>query len=650
MNPTPCYSRARSAGGSGGKRGSFPRAIVAACAALPVSLFLPVPGSTRAEEFAVPGDARVARVTDYGARPDDGKDVTEALQAAISKTLETNPSRYRSPRMIYLPAGTYDIRGPLEARTGKEGWSLGWRAGFVLIGQSREKTILKLADNAPGFGDPKKPQAVLKTGSEMDKGEHPDGGGNRAFRHSIRNLTIDSGRGNPGAVGIDFVASNRGAIHDVTVRSGDGAGHAGILLTRAWPGPCLMKSIHITGFDYGFRVSHYQYGVAFEHIALERQNVAGIENAQNVLAIRGLISDNAVPAIRATSEHGHIVLVDSELRGGAAGASAIQSKATLFVRNITSSGYGTIIEDQSGTKRNVPGGRGRQAVDEYVSHPALSAPAAAQKTSLNLPVEETPTYSDANVADWANVEKFGAKAGDNADDADALQRAIDSGKAVVYLPNGDYHASRPIVIRGNTRKIIGFEGAILKAKGAPAGPVFRFEGKNATVIEHLYFDGMEHASGGTLAMSHCDVRFYSNTPAGTGKMFFEDVLCKPVKILHPQKVWARQLNSEFGDQPLIQNHGGTLWILLFKTEGEMVCLETVRGTTELLGALLYPLKKVPAENAAFVNDNGRVSLTFALNGSHHYPVLVRGKREDAQSELTRKEIRGRGVALYVDRP
>ncbi len=47
------------------------------------------------------------------------------------------------------------------------------------------------------------------------------------FRNSVRNVTIDSGRGNGGAVGLNFCANNQGAVYNVTLRSGPGRHRGG---------------------------------------------------------------------------------------------------------------------------------------------------------------------------------------------------------------------------------------------------------------------------------------------------------------------------------------------------------------------------------------------------------------------------------------
>ena len=169
----------------------------------------------------------------YNARGDGVTDDTAAIQSAIRYAIDST-NRYHAMPFIYLPTGTYLLSNSLESRIATDGWSYGWRAGMLLLGQHSTGTILKLRDNAPGFGDPNIPRAVIRTGSENPRSI--EGGGNQAFRHSIMNLTIDTGSGNLGAIGIDYVASNRGTIEDVLIRSGDGLGVCGLSMRREWPG------------------------------------------------------------------------------------------------------------------------------------------------------------------------------------------------------------------------------------------------------------------------------------------------------------------------------------------------------------------------------------------------------------------------------
>jgi hypothetical protein len=160
-----------------------------------------------------------------------------------------------------------------------------------LQGQGSGNSIIKLQDNAAGYGDSNTPKAVLKTP-----------GGNTSFRQNIWDLTVNTGQNNPGAIGIDYIANNTGSLSDVTIISGDGKGHSGLDMSRYAPGPCLIKNVQIQGFDYGILVGQPEYGPTFEKITLTNQSIAGILNVNNTLAVRGLQSTNSVPAIQNQGE------------------------------------------------------------------------------------------------------------------------------------------------------------------------------------------------------------------------------------------------------------------------------------------------------------------------------------------------------------
>ena len=188
-----------------------------------------------AGERPLPSDGNIVNVKkDFGAKGDGKTDDTEAIRSAIRSVIGPE-SRY-NPKFIYFPKGTYLVTECVEARMANvKGWSKGWQSGMILWGESREETVIKLADKAKGFGKNDK-NAVIRTGSENP--HDPNGRGNQAFKHSVINLTIDTGKGNPGAVGIDYSVSNHGTIEFVTIRSGDGSGKVGLQLTRG-PAPAL---------------------------------------------------------------------------------------------------------------------------------------------------------------------------------------------------------------------------------------------------------------------------------------------------------------------------------------------------------------------------------------------------------------------------
>ncbi|GAA6615461.1 glycosyl hydrolase family 28-related protein [Scytonema sp. NUACC26] len=602
--------------------------------------------------FRPPGDARVLNVRDFGATPNDSTDDTKAIQKAIVKAIDTK-SRYESPQFVFIPKGTYLISDTLLSRIEKKEWSDGWRSGMILIGESRRDTILKLKDKLPAFSNPSRPQPVIMTGSESDGHSNPSGSGNRAFRHSVYHLTIDVGKGNKGAVGIDYLANNRGAIEDVAINSSSNEGIAGISMHRFGPGPALIKNVSIVGFDYGITIGHYEYHMTLENISLKKQRIAGIHNENNTLSMRKLSSTNEVPAVSVKGSLGFVVLTDSQLIGenkARKNGVGIQSNGILFLKNVSIKDYATPVYDKNNNEKRLK----TTYIGEYTSRPPVNL-ASKRQASLNLPVKETPTYEAKDISEWANVEAFGASASKKEnDDAVGIQAAIDSGKPVVYLPNGGYSVGSTIILRKNLKKLIGMQSFIDRQSGFK-GSIFKLEegASPFVILEHLYLrgGGISHSSKRALVIRHCDFPSYTNTPRGTGDLFVEDVIGK-LLILNPQNVWARQLNTEF-QNPELRNIRGRVWVLGMKTEGPYTVLEASKGSkTEIIGGVFRPNQDVPANVPVVAIRDSQVSLAYRIAGSSgsnkfDYPLHVREEQAKTVRELPFTKLSSMGIDRTV---
>ncbi|MBV8881445.1 MAG: glycoside hydrolase family 55 protein, partial [Planctomycetaceae bacterium] len=179
-------------------------AVLAATAFLwPLSV---PPGS---EDVVFPADSGVVDLTrpPYGAKGDGVTDCTDAINRALE-------DQNGSLGILYLPQGTYLISNTLR-------WGLKKNhpaSGTTLQGQSQVKTILKLKDSCAGYGDASKPKSMVWTGPAPAQ----------RFGNSIRNLTFDVGKGNPGATGLQYIANNQGTLRDVLVRAPAGSGVTGL--------------------------------------------------------------------------------------------------------------------------------------------------------------------------------------------------------------------------------------------------------------------------------------------------------------------------------------------------------------------------------------------------------------------------------------
>jgi hypothetical protein len=375
--------------------------------------------------------------------------------AAIHKAIATRH------KIVYLPNGNYLISDTLR-------WTDPWKR-VVFQGQSSEKTIVRLKDACPGYSDPARPKSMIWTG------ERPA----QRFRNGIRNITFDTGTGNPGAIGVQYIANNEGAMRDVIVRSGDGQGVIGLDLGYSnEQGPCLIKNVHVHGFDVGISTRFGVDSVVLEHIYLSGQSKTGFVNDGQCLSIRGLNSSNGVTAFANIGEGGVVTLIDSKLEGTgeASGRPAVVNHGAMLARHVATSGYGVAIENTTGSHQNAPGPQ----IAEFTSHAVLSTFDSPNST-LNLPIRETPEIPWGNQAnDWVSVAALmppGSTSSENRappDCTEAFQRAIDSGHKTVYFPVGRYTIAGTVYVRGNVERIIGLEsgftpdvpGRIVIANGA----------------------------------------------------------------------------------------------------------------------------------------------------------------------------------------
>lgn len=601
--------------------------------------------STGTENIVFPDDAGVINVkTQFGAKGDGVNDDTAAIQAALNAYPNGN-------RIIYLPNGVYLVSDRLSWSPGNVGGDEYKR--IILQGQSQQGTTIKLKDRAPGFTNPSTPKSVIYTGPKPAQ----------RFRNSIRNLTVNTGVGNAGAIAIQFNASNQGTVRDVTIRSGDGQGINGLDMSFTDEiGPLLIKNVTVRGFQYGIRTGYTVNSQTFENVTLENQSVYGFYNAGQVVNIRGLTSTNGVTAVY--NAGGRMTLIDSSLTGTGAAASKPAIKTdfplTLLVRNIKTSGYQVAIQNANTTQI-------RPNINEFVAGGVTSQFPSPGRT-LNLPIRETPDvpWDYPTKTPWANVVSFGAIPNDGKDDTPAIQAAIDSGRTTVYFPNGNYDLRGTVLVRNNVRRVIGTEAnVIVGSESNPTKPGFKLvDGSSPVVVFERFGSGyysnptFENASARTIVIRHC--LNVSGKMTGSGDVFLEDVVSNPFSnwTFNQQNIWARQFNVE-NQGTHILNNGGNLWILGLKTERGGTLIHTkAGGKTEVLGGFAYTTTAAPnglQNDPMFINNESSISISLAeinYGGGPNYTTYVRETRNGVTRNLSRNNLpnymgSGKQIPLYV---
>ena len=249
-----------------------------------------------------------------GSHPDETTDaLLDTYDWVVQKLKEAGGSswnHHKAAYIIYFPDGTYAVnqtiihRGEPWIREGSQHEAL---YGIRVYGQSRSNTVLKLADNAAGFSDRNNPRAVLAFTKHTQN--------NSISMNGLQNLTIQTGSGNPGAVGVDFQGANFSFVRNIKVVSGDGEGYAGVRYP-IWPTQGLHCDITVEGFDVGIDVvgGMVANGPVFEYITLKDQKKMGFRGRITISPIRKLhVVYPSGPAVELTTNLGHLLLLDSKL-------------------------------------------------------------------------------------------------------------------------------------------------------------------------------------------------------------------------------------------------------------------------------------------------------------------------------------------------
>ena len=600
-----------------------------------LSLASAAPAGAADYQGPIPEDAAYVNVRDFGAVGDGTTDDTAALQRVLGRH-KSDPDG--EIRQIYIPNGTYLVSDTIQWGDKKKD----------VRGESRDGVVIKLKDHAPGFGDVDNPKRVLST-------EFGHGGQN--FNQRVRNLTVDVGVGNPGAVALGFHTNNHGGVSNVTLRSSDrnGAGHTGLAMDYPWPGPGLIEDMRVEGFDRGISVEHDQYSMTLEDITLVGQRRVGLDNHGNSLAIHRLTYRGSAPAVINRGETALLTLIDADLEhqadadreGERRGVALInRDDGALFLRDIEARGFARAVSSRTaGGFEFVAGPR----IDEYVSHAA----AGGRGGSLRLAVKDPPEIAWGEPATWARVTDFGAVPNDGKDDAEAIQAAIDSGARTVYFPAGIFRAHRTLVIRGKAQRVFGFDTGRVLFK-VPDGPGFRVEDGAAGEAVEIRVDGVGYRGESRVWVDHASTRpvilhsgSYANSVTG-GEVFLQDVCAFPFHF-KGQRVWARQLNPEtYEHQPMIQNEGGDLWVLGLKTEKDRTIIGTTDGgQTEVLGGLLYKNRERVGPAPAFIVANASASFVYRNKG-RDYRAQVAEHQGEATFALLANDTPAshRRVTLY----
>lgn len=347
------------------------------------------------------------------------------------------------------------------------------------------------------------------------------------------------------------------------------------------------------------------------------------------------------------SEFGVVALIDSEFRGRgtARDRAAVESRETLFARDIMTSGYRLAIENRR--EQGTPSALGPK-LGEFVSSPALALFGDnQQRRSLSLPIEETPEKAAEPATQWVNVWHHCLI--DDPDDAAGIQRAIDSGARTLYFPpGGTFYVGTPVVLRGGLERIVGMYAPVQSIKADQPTFVTSAQSLAAVVLEGLTGNvRVKHGGPSTLVVRDC--QGVDGEVTGGGKLHLENVV--GVWSFGKGKSWCRQYNTERQGVHAV-NSGGDLWILGLKTERGGTLIDTlVGGRTEVIGGLSYTTTEGKLAPMFVVNESSlSATIGEVCYTGYPYASLVRQTLGGVTRELKRTDAPLRPQFLQGSQP
>lgn len=628
----------------------------------------------------------------FHAKGDGVADDTEALRAAMRFVAESYEPlvgegwsycgcKLNKSWIIYLPAGEYlvsdtiDQGWPARVWHPREGWDNIQRTTFAspeaaaerlknehwsaenyfirIVGQSRAKTVIRLKDRCPGFGMGQSTAVVAfhqTVFSNVNQGNY------------FENITIVTGSGNPGAVALKWNAANWGGIRNVLLRSGDGHGRAGLMMNFGCA-EGYLRDITVDGFETGIDIGAGAGAnvVVLEHATVKNQSVLGVRVGKHhdCLDARKLLFKNLPAAVKADNGS-HVVLLESRAGGreGANAAVTIAEHGHLFVRDFEHAGFTAAIAG--------PGNATLVAtrIDEFVSDPPVTPRRDVPAKSLRLPARDMPVVlPEPDLAKWADVQAFGAKGDGITDDTAAIQRAMNSGKPVVYFPRVAYVVNGTVNIPASVRQVSFLHGNIYRSVENPTEAMFRVsepsgeplllhqnvnaggifvdhEADRPLVLEdmHTWFHHVRRyarAPGmlfpGPAAQTADIWQLYRNTrPAGaTKEVFAANVMGFAVggkqarHAVENVRAWVRQLNNEHIPYAQVALRRSELWLLGFKTENAELLFHADQGSRlEVLGGIYHNFSKWDRSSMLHSRDSHVTALFVVLSGGMHQPSVL----------------------------
>ena len=545
----------------------------------------------------------------------------------------TFPEYEPSNKIIYFPKGRYLVSDTVTytLENLKQYWY--WVTNYEnnrnihFLGESKEETVICLADHAKGYEAGNTKPLISFTNNELALPRNQEFT-NVAFMNTIEDITLDCGTGNDGAVGIKYVSSNCGRIENVEIRATKG--NCGIYVANN-TSQAVFSDIIVRGFDYGIDMENSAL-IAIDQLDVSETAVAGIHTGASTLFCDRVRYGN-IPAVKFkdTAGKGRYYFTDPTI-------------------SLANDALGNTV---------------------YFEHDP--SPLRSERIPHNTRSEEP--------ADWVCVDDFGAVGDGVTDCTRAIQKAMQSGKPIVVFGEGEYLINAKIKIP-KTVKTVDFLFCSLACGTRLVGGEYdaAFEVSETSddllFIENLSawenFKGhmrlIKHAARRDLVLSDLHLMsasMYFNSVTGSHVFLdncflttgtytrtawlpgkgFTPAYCHILPFeFHGQTVYGRMINPERADVAMV-NDASAILLDTFRTEGPGTMLKSMNGGMTKVNISNAGGGYKQAENPLFEAQDAQLDLTgciaFGWDQGTEYNCIIKEVKDGNATLLNWEDLDSR---------
>ncbi|MDR2038262.1 MAG: SMP-30/gluconolactonase/LRE family protein [Bacteroidales bacterium] len=488
--------------------------------------------------FLIPATSVRAQGTSvYQQKPDDKeayyfpvsdgkKDVSKELQDAINLV-----KKEYGFGIVFIPEGTYRISKTIYVPR-----------AIRLIGYGKKRPLIVLSKNSPGFqqeipNDKGKASYMFWfTNNVVEEGGQVHDAGASTFYSAMSNINLKIEDGNPHAVALRTHFAQHSFVSHIDIQIGNGK--AGLFEVGN-----EMHNVRFFGGDYGIYTTKSSPGwpMMMVDTYFEKQKKAAIKTQEGGLAIVRMQVRNVPSVLDIDPNYSDKLFLENCLFDNVTGPAIIISNENnagnqISLRNVDCQKVPVLVKYRR-SETTVPGKGKIYRVKNYTHGLHVDHLAAEPEMRTDVELEEldklpAPAKNDIpalpDVSTWVNIRDLGAKGDNETDDTRVFQEAIKK-YPNIYIPQGWYIISEPLVLQPNTN-LIGLNPISTQLILKESTPAFSGFGGPVPLVET--------PKGGTNIINSIGIN--------TGGYNYRAVGCK----------WMAGADSYMNDVKFVGGHGG----------------------------------------------------------------------------------------------